>query len=133
MPSRDYLDKSSTGQILAARRDRALADEAELRKQLPAPAQPPVTIVRPDLAAACRNIERKEVARRTRAALEPSQPQPPRSGFERLAEIAIDEERVERTAAAEPTNGQRFARLNYEPDEAEMDAVEPRRTWGAAG
>ena len=65
---RDFLLETTTGQVLRAKRDRALAKEAELRAQLPAPAEPAVTLVRPDLADAAKKLRRKPARRAVAAA-----------------------------------------------------------------
>jgi len=56
LPARDFIQQTPTQQILATKARHAQAREAELRKSLPDPQQPTVTLVRPDLVEPARKV-----------------------------------------------------------------------------
>jgi hypothetical protein len=86
LPERDFLLETTTVRVLRARREQAQAQEAALRKSLPEPATPGVTIVRPDLVEGAQKIKRR-AARTVASACSPDARQGgPVNGFERLAQ-----------------------------------------------
>jgi len=115
LPERDFLLQTTTGRILAAKREHALAEEASRRKQQPAPAAPTAVIVRPDLVESARRVRRKsEAAVRAAARMGSSGGQ---TALERLIQRGREEEAAERNQPAVVSRAQRFATLNYETNE----------------
>ncbi len=127
-PARDALMESTPTQIVEVKRRRAKSLEAELRKTLPDPPTPEVTIVRPDLVEPCRKVAAQvekfkasgPAARRRkgfdilaeRAAAETPQPPRPRFDWAELGRKASEEWAEERERERQrPSVGDRLAAM----------------------
>ncbi len=114
-PARDFLLDTTTTQVMQRRAVHAQRREAACRAELPEPVEPAVTLVRPDLVGAVQEVNRTG----RRAALKRAVERPTkraRSGFERLAERARQDEAAEAEQRARPSRAARFAELNYEQE-----------------
>ena len=120
LPKRDILFDSTTGQILNARRDRAVAQEAELRKQLPQTPAPDVQIVRPDLVEAAKNVKHRSQRQRVAAVVKGSAA----TGGDRadpFAQLADRQEGGERVAS-DACSWADYAAEQVEPDAPAQEA-----------
>lgn len=99
LPARDYLAETPTRQLLEAKRAHAQADEAAARAKLP-PAEPPaVTYVRPDLAAAAKELKAKEQRSALRRTMQPAA----QTGSETASEAVLDPYELLKTPLREKT------------------------------
>ncbi|HUU94740.1 MAG TPA: Mu transposase C-terminal domain-containing protein [Phycisphaerae bacterium] len=122
-PARDFLLETSTAQIMHRKAEHAQRRAAQRAQQLPAPPEPAVKIVRPDLVEPVRQAKRKHAANAARMPLKRGSGGLSTSGaptsFQRLAQRACEE--TAEPHSDEATQGRaarRFAELNYDEEPA---------------